>query len=204
VKQIKISDDVYNKLREIAEKNGGISLNNVIEMLLNLYLGGSSERTIDKILTKEFVADSEKTCSRCGKKIGVGDVVYWIKYIYTDGSKTTRYLCIECANPYLGKLYRKKKEMEIIIKQLKKEADSLVEEISKLEHVRSVYTIKNEIIQFWREFKQVFGENPDYKVVETFLDRLNELVDKVNRLEAFVETIKKDITIVKKEKAKAI
>jgi len=204
VKQIKISDDVYNKLREIAEKNGGISLNNVIEMLLNLYLGGSSERTIDKILTKEFVADSEKTCSRCGKKIGVGDVVYWIKYIYIDGSKTTRYLCIECANPYLGKLYRKKKEMEIIIKQLKKEADSLVEEISKLEHVRSVYTIKNEIIQFWREFKQVFGENPDYKVVETFLDRLNELVDKVNRLEAFVETIKKDITIVKKEKAKAI
>jgi Ribbon-helix-helix protein, copG family. len=113
VKQIKISDDVYNKLREIAEKNGGISLNNVIEMLLNLYLGGSSERTLDKILTKEFIADSEKTCTRCGKKIGVGDVVYWVKYIYTDGSKATRYLCLECANPYLGKLYRKKKKWKL-------------------------------------------------------------------------------------------
>jgi Ribbon-helix-helix protein, copG family. len=112
MKQIKVSDDVHEKLKEIAEKQG-CSINDVIKMLLNLYLGGSGERTIDRILTKEFIADSEKTCSRCGKKIGVGDVVYWVKYIYTDGSKTTRYLCIECANPYLGKLYKKKKKWRL-------------------------------------------------------------------------------------------
>jgi hypothetical protein len=89
------------------------------------------------------------------------------------------------------KALQKEKEMEIIIKQLKKEADSLVEEIKRLEQVKAVYEVKGELIQFWREFKQVFGENPDYKVVETFLDRLNELVDKVNRLEAVVAPIEK-------------
>jgi Ribbon-helix-helix protein, copG family. len=185
MKQIKVSEDVHEKLKEIAEKQG-CSINDVIKMLLNLYLGGSGERTIDKILTKEFVADSEKTCSKCKRKIEVGEIVYWVKYVYSDGGATTRYFCIECANPHLAKIYKKKKEMEIVVKQLKREADRLVEEINKLEHVRSVYTIKNEIIQFWREFKQVFGENPDYKVVEQFLDKLNELADKVNRLEAMV------------------
>jgi Uncharacterized ACR, COG1753. len=193
MKQIKVSEDVYEKLKEIAEKNGGISFNDVVKMLLNLYLGGSSERTIDKILTKEFVADSEKTCSKCKRKIEVGEIVYWIKYIYADGGATTRYFCMECANPHLAKIYKKKKEMEIIVKQLKQEADRLVEEIKRLEQVKAVYEVKNELIQFWREFKQVFGENPDYKVVETFLDRLNELVDKVNRLEAVVTPITEKI-----------
>jgi hypothetical protein len=83
--------------------------------------------------------------------------------------------------------------MEIIVKQLKKEADSLVEEIKRLEQVKAVYEVKNELIQFWREFKQVFGENPDYKVVEQFLDKLNELIDKVNRLEAVVTPITEKI-----------
>jgi hypothetical protein len=81
---------------------------------------------------------------------------------------------------------QEEKEMEIIVKQLRKEADTLVEEIKKLEQVKSIHEIKNEIIQFWRAFKQAFGENPDYKVVEQFLDRLNELADKINRLEAMV------------------
>jgi len=147
VKQIKISDDVYNKLREIAEKNG-ISINDVVKMLLNLYLGGTGERSIDKILTKEFIADSEKVCSKCKRRIVVGEIVYWVKYVYSDGGATTRYFCIECANPQLAKIYKKKKEMEIVVRQLKQEADSLVEEIKRLEQVKAVYTVKQELIQF--------------------------------------------------------
>jgi len=60
MKQIKVSEDVYEQLQKIADKNGGISLNDTIKMLLNFYLGGSSERTIDKIVSKEFIADSER------------------------------------------------------------------------------------------------------------------------------------------------
>jgi len=186
MRQVKVSDDVYDKLKEIAEKQGGASLNDVIKALLNLYLGGSPERAIDKIASKEFVADSEKVCSRCRRKIEVGEVVYWVKYTYSDGSSTTRYFCFECANPTVAKVYKKKREMELVVKQLKKEADALVEEIKKLEQVKAVHQLKSEVIQLWRAFKQAFGENPDYKVVDQFLDKLSELVDRVSRLESAI------------------
>jgi len=203
VKQIKVSDDVHEQISKIAEKYG-ISINDVVKMLLNLYLGGTGERSIDKIYSKEFVTDSEKVCSKCKRKIGIGEIVYWVKYVYLDGSATTRYFCIECANPHLAKIYKKKKEMEIVVKQLKQEADRLVEEINKLEQVESIYTIKNEVIQLWRAFKSTFTDNPDYKVVDQFFDKLNELFDKVNRLEMVGEEIKKDIRIIRREKAKTV
>jgi predicted CopG family antitoxin len=187
LKQIKVSEDVYNMLKQIAEKNGGISLNDVVKMLLNLYLGGSTERTIDKIVTKEFIADSEKVCSRCKRKINVGEPIYWIKYIYTDGSSTTRYLCFECANPSIGKIYKKKKEMEVVIKQLKQEADRLVEEINQLEQAKSVLEIKKEVMEFWNSIRMVFINDPNLQKVDMFFDKLNELIDKVNRLEAMVK-----------------
>ena len=187
MKQIKVSDDVYEKLKQVAERNGDISLNDVIKMLLNIYLGGSSERTIDKILSKEFVADREIMCSHCKRVVKVGEPVQWVKYLYSDGSAVTRYLCFECANPHLGKIYRKKKEMEIIVKQLKQEADKLVKEINQLEQVKEVYTIKNEIMQFWRDIKTTFTSDPNLQKVDAFFDKLNELLDKVNRLEALVK-----------------
>ena len=187
VKQIKVSEDVYEKLKQIAEKNGDISLNDVIKMLLSIYLGGSSERTIDKILTKEFIADREIMCSHCKRVVKVGEPVQWVKYLYSDGSATTRYLCFECSNPHLGKIYRKKKEMEIIIKQLRQEADKLVEEINQLEQVKEVYTAKSEIMQFWRDIKTTFTSDPNLQKIDTFFDKLNELLDKVNRLEAVVK-----------------
>jgi predicted RNase H-like nuclease (RuvC/YqgF family) len=202
LKQVKVSDDVYEQLKKIAEKNGGISINDAVKMLLSIYLGGSSERAIDKILSKEFVADSEKVCSKCKKKITIGEPVYWVKYVYSDGSSSTRYFCMECANPHLAKIYRKKKEMEIVVKQLKQEADKLVEEINQLEQVKEVYTVKSEIMQFWRDIKSTFTNDPNLSKADTFFDKLNELLDKVNRLEALV---KPTIDVVKgKSKKKEV
>jgi predicted CopG family antitoxin len=199
MKQIKVSEDVYEQLKKIAEKNGGISINDVVKALLNIYLGGSSERTIDKILSKEFVADREIVCSHCKRAVKVGEPVQWVKYLYSDGSAVTRYLCFECANPHLGKIYRKKKEMEIIVKQLKQEAGELVEEINQLEQVKEVYTVKSEIMQFWRDIKTTFTSDPNLQKVDAFFDKLNELLDKVNRLEA---TVKPAIEMAKLKKTK--
>lgn len=197
MKQIKVSEEVYDKLKQIADKSGGISINDVVKMLLNLYLGGSTDKTIDKILTKEFIADREVVCSKCKRTIGIGEVVYWVKYVYSDGSKSTRYFCFECANPSLGKIYRKKRELEVVIKQLKQEADKLAEDISRLEQVKSVLDIKKELIQFWRDIKSVFINDPNLQKVDIFFDKLNEIVDRVGRLEAMVTPI------AEKAKAKA-
>ena len=197
MKQIKVSDEIYDKLKQIADKSGGISLNDVIAKLLNLYLGGSTDRTIDKILTKEFIADREVVYSKCKKTIGIGEVVYWVKYVFSDGSKSTRYFCFECANPSLGKLYKEKRKMHVVIKQLKQEADKLVDEINQFEQVKAVYEVKKEFIQFWRDIKMIFINDPNLQKVDMFFDKLSELFDRVGRLEAMVTPI------VEKVKAKA-
>jgi len=196
MKQIKVSEEIYDKLKQIADKSGGISINDVIAKLLNLYLGGSTDRTIDKILTKEFIADREVVCSKCKKTIGIGEVVYWVKYVFSDGSKSTRYFCFECANPSLGKLYKEKRKMHVVIKQLKQEADKLVEEINQLEQIKTVLDIKKELIQFWRDIKTTFINDPNLQKVDMFFDKLNEIADRVDRLEAMVTPI------VEKVKAK--
>jgi predicted CopG family antitoxin len=200
MKQIKVSEDVYEQLQKIADKNGGISLNDTIKMLLNIYLGGSSERTIDKILTKEFIADSEKVCSKCKRQVHVGEPIYWVKYIYNDGFTTTKYFCMECANPQLGKIYKKKKEMEIVVKQLKQEADKLVEEINMLEQANSVLEVKKELIQFWRDIKTTFINDPNLSKVDAFFDKLNEIADKVSRLETVVTPIAEKVNAKAKKK----
>jgi len=200
MKQIKVSEEIYDKLKQIADKGGGISINDVIAKLLNLYLGGSTDRTIDKILTKEFIVDSEKVCSKCKRQVHVGEPIYWVKYIYNDGSSTTRYFCMECANPQLGKIYKKKKEMEVVVKQLKQEADKLVEEINQIEQVKSVYEVKKELIQFWRDIKITFINDPNLSKVDTFFDKLSELFDRVARIEAMVTPIAEKVKAKAKKK----
>jgi hypothetical protein len=63
----------------------------------------------------------------------------------------------------------------------------LVEEINQLEQIKEVYTVKSEIMQFWRDIKTTFISDPNLQKVDTFFDKLNELLDKVNRLEALVK-----------------
>jgi predicted CopG family antitoxin len=105
VKQIKVSDDVYEQLKKIAEKNGDISLNDAIKMLLSIYLGGSSERAIDRILSKEFVADREIGVLASAKRGSCrsASLCHWVKYVYSDGSSCQQgtSACFECANPHL-------------------------------------------------------------------------------------------------------
>ncbi|MEM1542751.1 MAG: CopG family transcriptional regulator [Ignisphaera sp.] len=188
MKQIKIDDDVHEKLKQIAEKRQ-ISINDLVRELLNIYLGGfSSERSIDKVITKEFVADTEKYCSKCRRRIDAGESITWVKYVYSDGSAKTIYYCFECANPSIGKVYRKKRELELVVKQLKSEADRLNNEINKLETIREFYKIKSDVLQFWKEFKNIVLNNPGVNINQ-FFDRLMELVDNITRLESAVESL---------------
>jgi uncharacterized protein YaaN involved in tellurite resistance len=83
-------------------------------------------------------------------------------------------------------LYKKKKEIETVVKQLKREADQLVEQIQQLEQVAEVAKIKKEVMDFWHAIRMTFTNDPNLQKVDMFFDKLNELLDKVNRLEAMV------------------
>ena len=43
-----------------------------------------------------------------------------------------------------------------------------------------------DVEQFWFNFRSVFTNNPDVKVVNDFVNQLLELIDRVKRLEAVV------------------
>lgn len=189
MKQIKVDDDVHEKLKEIADKRQ-ISINDLVRELLNLYLGGfTTEKAVEKVVSKELITDSEKYCYKCKRKIEIGETVTWIKYVYSDGSAKTLYYCFECANPNIAKIFKKKREMELVVKQLKNEADRLVDEINKLETIRDFYKLKSDVLQFWKEFRHVVANDPSVDKVNTFFDKLIELMDRIVRLEQIVSSI---------------
>ena len=135
MKVVKISDNVYDKLKELAEKRS-ISLNQLVEEILNVYLGGESDRAIKKIVSMDLINEYEgKRCKKCGKTLAVGEQIHYIKYEYHDGSVKVVYYCLDCwySASALAKQYLTKKKLELVVRGLKQEADRLVEEIKQYE-----------------------------------------------------------------------
>jgi len=187
MKQIKVSDEVHERLKEIAEKRG-VSISDLIEEMLNLYLGGSSERAVVEIKRKEIVVDNEKFCNKCRRKINSGELAVWVLYKYSDNSFKTAYYCLECAFPYLSKLYRKQRELELVTKQLRAEANELAEKVNELEKKYNILQIKKEVVEFWKTFANSFLNEPDFnKKFNEFMDKLIELLDKVTKIENSLE-----------------
>jgi Ribbon-helix-helix protein, copG family. len=190
--QVKISEEVYNKVKEIAEKSGK-SIREIIEEAINIYLLGKSDaidKDVKSVKEKWIVAKFQSKCVKCGKTINQGDMVYWVHIEYADNSKRSIVFCTECyytsIDTALAKKYLRAKELEAVIRGLRKEADRLVEEIRQLESKVNLLKVEREIEEFWFNFRSVFTNNPDVVVVREFLNKLEELINKARELEAFV------------------
>jgi len=122
VKVVKISDQLYDKLKELAEKKGGVAIHNVIEELLNVYLGSPRDKPIKKIIDKDIELMYNAKCKKCGKDIPAGEVAHYIRYEYDDGSTSYVIYCLDCwySSSALAKQYLAKKKLEATIKGLKK------------------------------------------------------------------------------------
>jgi Ribbon-helix-helix protein, copG family. len=58
MKQVKVSDQLHEKLKELAEKRG-VSINQLIEEILNIYLYGATGKTIKRVaVDKEIPAST--------------------------------------------------------------------------------------------------------------------------------------------------
>ena len=92
MKVVKISDNIHEKLKELAEKRN-ISINQLIEEILNVYLGGSSDKAIKRIVSVDIVNEYEnKHCSKCKKTLSVGETIHYVRYEYVDN--TYKYLSL--------------------------------------------------------------------------------------------------------------
>jgi len=186
---IKVSEDIYKKVKEIAEKSGK-SIREIVEEAINIYLLGK-EQAVDKdvkeIKNKWITAKYPSKCSKCGKTVNIGDMVFWVRITYADNSIRSYIYCSDCYlslfDTSLAKKYLKIKELEATFKSLKKMCDSLAEQAKELQNKVNLLQLEKDIEQFWFAFRESFGQNPDLKIVNDFLIKLEDLINKVSTLE---------------------
>ena len=189
---IKVSEKVKERLEKIAEKMGGISLNNVIEMLLDHYETGITrdkpvKSRIDVMLINKIDADYVK-CIKCGRKIGVGEEFRYIRIDYEDGSRDVIRICQDCMlnATLLKRYYVEKRKLEVIVRELRKEANQLVEEIEDLKKQADVLKIKAEIASVMKDVKELLRNVAGGDLKTTLyqvLERLDDINTKLDRLE---------------------
>jgi len=212
LKVVKISDQLYDKLKELADKKGGVAINNVIEELLNIYLGSPRDRAIKKIYDKDIELIYTAKCRKCGREIPAGEQAHYIRYEYEDGSSSYAIYCLDCwySSSALAKQYLTKKKLEATIRGLKKEADKLVEEIQLLEKQLDDLKIQLDVRQSLAKIREEldfllsmqFITREDYNKA---MSKIEELLLRIEELEAKtrvtpVETQKLEVkkTIVRK------
>jgi flagellar biosynthesis chaperone FliJ len=190
---IKVSEDIYKKVKEIAEKSGK-SIREIVEEAINIYLLGK-EQAVDKdvkeIKNRWIVAKYPSKCSKCSKQINVGDMVFWVRITYNDNSIRSYIYCSDCYltsfDTSLAKKYLKIKELEATFKSLKKMCDSLAEQVKQMQDKVNLYNLMKEIEQFWFAFQTTFTQNPDSQIVRDFLNKLEDLIEKVSNLEKAID-----------------
>jgi Ribbon-helix-helix protein, copG family. len=180
-KQIKVSEETYNEIKKLAEKMN-MSMSQFVEYILNIYKsGGVDEKPIKKIIEKvDFPLVHQSYCRECGKQLQPGEKVYYVKYIYDDGSSRTYIACQDCyvnkRAPSLAKLYRKKRELEAIIKELKSEADVLAERVNDLERINKIVAecerlyqeAQNTYRSFVNMLMDVYSKDVNEKIMKVF------------------------------------
>jgi DNA repair exonuclease SbcCD ATPase subunit len=190
LKVVKLSDQVYEKLKELADKKG-VAINNVIEELLNVYFGSPRDKPIKKIYDKDIELIYNAKCRKCGREIPAGEPAHYIRYEYEDGSSSYVIYCLDCwySSSALAKQYLTKKKLEATIRGLKKEADKLVEEIQLLEKQIDDLKIQLDVRQALAKIREEldfllsmqFITREDYNKA---LAKLEELLLRVEELEA--------------------
>lgn len=192
MKTIKVSDSLYSRLKDIADKRG-LSVAQFIDEALSVYLGGSSDRPIKNILTKVITLHYQSKCRKCNKELSQGDMGYYVKYEYDDGSVKSYVLCLDCyfSSSALAKHYLKKKELEAVIRGLKHEADALASEIKQLQSSRELLNVKLSLNQTLNTIKEILRNdliNIDKERLERLFDQLEEIRERLAKIETLLQT----------------
>jgi len=120
-------------------------------------------------LDVELVSKYETTCTKCGGKIKVGDRFRYIKVDYEDGSKDVIRLCLDCMldSTLLKRYYVKKRELEVIVRELRKEANELVDRVKELEKYADTLKIKAEVVSIMKDVKDLLRSIGSQDILST-------------------------------------
>jgi hypothetical protein len=183
LKPVKLREEVYELIQKLAEKEQ-TSMATIVEKAIQLYVGGSTDTAPLKSYKEfEVVNYYARKCSKCGRELKEGERIILIKYEYEGAPPKNVYMCLDCylgLDPRLGKLYRKKKELELTIKQLRKEAEELSKHVSILELSLAVKNLLDIVLK-------ARGTSEESRRYIEVLEKLEEVTEKLRLLETSIK-----------------
>jgi len=198
---IKIDDDVYQKLNELAQKQGR-SIKELATQAIRLYLEGTSEDVVDAELDsfdqKWIRLRFPARCKGCGKSLNAGEEAYYIRYTYKDNKvppKTVIY-CINCyfekvvTDEVLAKRYAKLRELERIVKYYERKARELADVV-----------VIDDLLKAFLHAREVVSQMISKKSFEDGdVRRLEEVYDKIDNLMKVLSTAKVKLQEVRRRR----
>lgn len=196
-KLVKISESLYAKVKEFAEKRQ-TTIRDIVERAISLYLQGVEIGKIDKeikgITDKDIVVQYKARCFLCGKPIEPGEVAHYLKIVYTDNSARSFIAHLSCwtekYDTSLAKAIIKRERIKMEIKSLEKYRKKLVEDISlKYEEVRELLArLRNKV-------EEIHGFPEYYEIVR----ELGIIRDQLEDIRLLLSEDVKEIKKLKKE-----
>lgn len=193
-KLVKISEEIYNKVKELAGKQGK-TIREVVESSISLLLQGNMLGVINKeikgVVSKDIVVQFDSICAKCKKPIKAGSVAHYIKITYTDNTSRSFLFHLNCYveqfDESLAKAIIRREKIKTEIKSLEKYRSKLIKHISE-----ELEFIDNKLSMVHRELEKIHGVDEYYELYSMLEDVKNLLID----IKQFVV----DKQIVKEEK----
>ncbi len=203
MKAIKVDDEAYKLLEELANKQQ-TTIKELATRAINIYLRGTEiEPTGKEIkdITEKFIQLKYSTkCRKCGCIMNEGETAYYTKYIYEDGTQKTMIYCVNCYYEYmlsdktLANYYVKKKELETIIRGLRKKADELSKQIiaeQKFSELFDYFVRAKQLISTLISKRNITAE--ESQLVADELMRIYDEIDKILKTLSTVKTFVKTL-----------
>jgi len=194
MKAIKVDDDTYQLLQQLAEQSK-LSIKEIASKAIKLYYAGMehvpADKEIKKIEDKIITLKYPARCKKCGRELKQGDIAYWIRYTYEDKSTKSRILCIECYNEEqikdkeLAKLIIQKHRIKREIKVLKEKEKELLNKVEDVQFAVDIYELKNKLSSLIEYLETLFENKEEIRSIR---ERIEELADKIKEMEDFART----------------
>lgn len=187
--KVRVSQELYAKLKQLADKSGK-SMRELVDEAIRAYLLGSTGiegKEIKGITAKIIPLQYPAKCRRCGRQLNPGELAYWVKITYTDNSVRSFIYCLDCyyQSSALKEHYLKKRQLEKIIKELKKEADQLADRVLELRRKVQLYSVVDEIDRLIREIYDLLG----YVLDKERRDALQQIMQRLEAIEEKMTSI---------------
>ena len=198
--KVRVSQEVYDKLRAISEKSSK-SMRELVEEAINAYLlgvEGAEGKDVKGITAKIIPLQFPTRCKKCGRQLQPGDLGYWAKITFTDNTVRSYTICLDCyyQGTALKEQYLKKRKLEIVVRELRREADRLAEKVEELRAYSKLIEAKRELLKLLREARELLNviTSPERRIeLEKLNKSLDNLVDAADKLIQILEQYDKEM-----------